>query len=123
MAKSNGADDQLNFIGQSTSLEGTLKTDGNMIVHGKVKGSINCNGLFSLGENGIVEGDVAATDAIISGKIIGTLVVKNKITLESKSHFKGELNCARLAIDEGAKFEGKSDMSDNSSKVIKNEAT
>jgi len=117
MKKNSGGSD-LNIIASGTEIDGTVVSAGNINVEGRIKGRVECAAQFMLGENGVVEGDVIANDAIIGGKVMGSLIVKNKITLESKSHVSGEMKCARLSIEEGAVFEGRSSMGGSTDKLI-----
>ena len=63
-----------------------------------------------LGATGIIEGDVVAEDAIIGGNVTGTLKINKKLTLETKSGVQGEIQCGSLIIEDGAAFDGKSNM-------------
>lgn len=121
--KKTSQDGELNFIGHTTSIEGNINSDGDLHVNGSVKGIIRCKGSISLGENGLIEGDVHSDNAIIGGTIKGRLLVKNKITLESKSNLLGEMSCARLIIEEGAVFAGNSAMGEKTSHTLKNETS
>ena len=121
MKKTSQKEGELNFIGHTTSIEGNIKSDGDLHINGSVKGIIHCKGSISLGENGEIEGDVHSENAIIGGTVKGKLLVKNKITLESKSHLYGEMSCGRLIIEEGAVFAGNSAMGEKQPQNIKNE--
>lgn len=100
----------LNLIVQSTTIEGTLKTNSSIRIDGKLIGTIVCGGSFVLGATGIIEGDVVAEDAIIGGNVNGTLKINKKLTLETKSSVQGEIQCGSLIIEDGAAFDGKSNM-------------
>jgi cytoskeletal protein CcmA (bactofilin family) len=110
MKKQNTTGNQINIIGHGTTIDGGLKSSGSFNINGTVKGTVSCDAQFTLGENGVVEGDVRASDAVIGGKIKGSIRVQGKITLENKAYVVGEIECARLSIEEGAHFEGNSSM-------------
>ena len=120
MKKSSGSGNDLNIIAAGTTIDGNITSTGNIRLEGKVKGSIECQSMFTLAEDGFVEGDVIAGDAVIGGQVTGSITVKNKVTLEASSKFSGELKCARLSIDEGAVFEGKSSMGKTDMQVSSN---
>ena len=117
MKKTTVNETSLNLIVENTEIEGNIKTASSFRVDGKLKGIIECQGSFVLGANGVVEGEVRAQEAIIGGKVIGTLKVKNKLRLEPKSYVSGEIKCSRLIIDEGAVFDGKSLMKNDDLKA------
>jgi cytoskeletal protein CcmA (bactofilin family) len=110
---------ELNFIGKGTYIEGNIKTESSLRVDGIVKGKLICKNTLTLGENGQIEGDVEASNAIIGGKIKGKIIVGDKLVLESKSSLKGELKAKKLIIDEGAVFDGTSDMGISTAAPVK----
>jgi cytoskeletal protein CcmA (bactofilin family) len=102
---------ELNFIGKGTIITGDIQTSSNLRVDGKVKGKVVCKNTLTIGEGGIIEGDIQANNAIIGGKINGKIVVNEKLELEARSSLIGELKAKKLIIDEGAVFDGTSTMS------------
>ena len=111
----------LNLIVQSTTIEGTLKTNSSIRVDGKLIGTIVCGGSFVLGATGSIEGDVVAEEAIIGGNVNGTLKINKKLTLETKSIVQGEIQCGSLIIEDGALFDGKSNMKNQDKSGKQNE--
>jgi len=107
---SEGVSAELNFIGKGTVVEGNVSTESSIRVDGRIKGSLICKNTLTVGENGEIEGDVKATNAIIGGRIKGKVIVQEKLVLESKSSLSGELKAKKLIIDEGATFDGTSNM-------------
>jgi cytoskeletal protein CcmA (bactofilin family) len=101
---------ELNFLGGGTVVEGTVKANNSVRVDGRIKGKLICKNTLTIGVNGEVEGDVEAKNAIVGGKIKGKIKVAEKLVLESKSVLIGDLKASKLLIDEGAVFEGTSDM-------------
>ena len=115
------ASTELNFIGKGTVVEGGIRTESSLRIDGKIKGSLFCKNTLTIGESGEVEGDVEATNAIIGGKIQGKVIIKEKLVLESKSSLVGELKAKKLIIDEGAIFDGTSNMGATQVKKFGNE--
>jgi len=100
----------VNLIGRGTVVVGDIEAESSIRIDGKVKGKIICKNTVNIGESGVVEGDVEAVNAVISGRVKGKLIVKQKVNLESKSSFTGELKAGKLIVDEGAIFNGTSNM-------------
>lgn len=107
---SEGVSAELNFIGKGTVIEGNVKTESSLRIDGKIKGSLHCKNTLTVGESGVIEGDVEASNAIIGGRIKGKVIVQEKLVLEAKSSLHGELKAKKLIIDEGALFDGTSTM-------------
>jgi cytoskeletal protein CcmA (bactofilin family) len=101
---------ELNFLGNGTTVEGTVRTTNSIRVDGKIKGKLICKNTLTVGINGVIEGEIEAKNAIVGGKIHGKVKVAEKLVLESKSILLGDLKANKLLIDEGAVFEGTSDM-------------
>ncbi len=99
------------IIGQDAELEGNLKVQASMRIDGRVKGELNCKDTVTVGSEGSIEGNVSAKDIVIGGKITGQLNATGKIILESSSVLNGDLKTVRLVIEEGAVFNGSSEMS------------
>ena len=101
---------ELNFFGGGTVIDGTIRANNSVSVDGKIKGKLICKNTLTVGINGEIEGDVEAKNAIIGGKIVGKIRVTEKLVLEAKSVLIGDLKASKLFIDEGAVFEGTSDI-------------
>ncbi len=101
---------ELNFIGEGTVLEGKIETKGSLRIDGKVKGAIRTADTLTIGMSGRVEGEIFARNAVVGGRIEGNISVEDKLVLEAKSVLIGNLKAKKLVIDEGAVFQGKSDM-------------
>jgi cytoskeletal protein CcmA (bactofilin family) len=101
---------EINLFGNGTVVEGTVRTESSVRIDGRVKGKLVCKNTLTIGANGEIEGEVEAKNAIVGGKINGKLKVAEKLVLESKSILVGELKASKLIIEEGAVFEGTSNM-------------
>jgi cytoskeletal protein CcmA (bactofilin family) len=111
--KENGVESsstELNFFGGGTVVEGTIRANNSVRIDGRIKGKLICKNTLTIGVNGEIEGDVEAKNAIVGGKIKGKIKVAEKLVLEAKSILIGDLKASKLLIDEGAVFEGTSDM-------------
>lgn len=101
---------ELNIINAGTYLEGTIETKGSVQINGKVKGMVKAADEVRVGRSGEIVGEVYAKSARVAGKIEGDVYIEQKLTLEETSSLNGNLTAAKLIIDEGAFFNGKSDM-------------
>ncbi|HFE62852.1 MAG TPA: polymer-forming cytoskeletal protein [Caldithrix sp.] len=110
MGNSGKASNELNFLGEGTYVEGLVETKGSLRIDGKVKGTVKAEDILTVGSNGVIEGEVNARSVILGGRIEGNIKVEDKLVLETKSTLIGNLKTKNLVIDEGAVFQGKSDM-------------
>ncbi len=101
---------ELNFLGEGTYLEGTIETKGSLRIDGKVKGNVIVADMLTVGNNGTISGEIQAREAVIGGRIEGNIKTQEKLVLEASSTLIGNLETKKLVIDEGAVFQGKSEM-------------
>lgn len=101
---------EVNLIGKGTKVVGEITSESSIRIDGKLKGKLVCKSTLTIGQGGEIEGDVEVNNANISGKLKGSLIVKQKLVLESTSTLIGDLQAAKLIVDEGAVFDGTSQM-------------
>ena len=110
MADKKQSGEAFSVIGTGTVITGNIKTDGMIRVDGKVVGNLVTLGDAAVGLTGIIECSLDARNITVAGKVMGTITAMQKLVLESKSVLKGDLRTARLVVDEGAVFDGRSAM-------------
>jgi len=103
---------ELNLIGSGTTVEGKIRTQGNIRVDGKVVGELHAAENVAIGLTGEIEGNINGKNVTIGGKIRGNIIAVDKLVFEGKAVVRGDIRSARLVIDEGAVFDGKISMSD-----------
>jgi cytoskeletal protein CcmA (bactofilin family) len=103
---------ELNLIGSGTTIEGKIRTQGNIRVDGKMVGELHAAENVAVGLTGEIEGNINGRNVTIGGKIRGNIIAVDKLVFEGKAVVRGDIRAARLVIDEGAVFDGKISMSD-----------
>ena len=98
------------LIGKETVLEGKVESEASLRIEGKVKGNVHCEGDCTVGEQGEIEADIHAHSVIIAGKVKGNVYAKEKLHVLSSGKLEGNISAARLIMEEGALFNGQSDM-------------
>ena len=98
------------LLGPELKIEGNISVNGDLIIYGEVNGSINCKGTVNSSKGSVVKGNIHAKNASVNGEIEGDLEVEGKAYLGKGSHLKGNLQAAIITIEEGAKFDGMSNM-------------
>ena len=111
MFQSNNTNNNMSSIlGPELEINGNVKVDGNLLIYGKVFGDIESKGSVRTAKGSVVQGNVVAREASISGEVIGNLNIESKVNLGKKSILKGDLKASILTIEEGASFEGVCNM-------------
>ena len=95
---------KVNAIVEGTVIEGSINSDGNFRIDGKVNGNINIKGRLIIGAKGVVEGNVICNDADIEGQFNGDIKINNLLSLKSSSKITGDAVFQRLKVEEGAQL-------------------
>ncbi len=101
----------INLIGVGTLIEGNITSNGDIRVDGSLKGNLNTKGKVIVGESGKINGEVYCKNFEVEGTIEGKVFISELLSLRAKSRLNGEITTNRLAIEPGAVFSGKCDMS------------
>ena len=101
---------KINSIMEGTSIEGEIKSDSNIRIDGRVKGTINVRGRLIVGASGVVEGDVTCQSSDIEGTVNGKITCQDLLSLKATAKLTGDINTKKLAIEPGAIFTGNCSM-------------
>jgi len=102
-----------NILNSDVEVKGTLKFAGEMTFDGKLDGDINSDGTLNLGDNAVIKGTIDVVSVVVRGKITGNIVAKDKIELKAKTELFGDVRAAKLVIEEGVTFVGKTEVNPN----------
>ena len=100
-----------NNLSKDVAIKGTVKFVKEFVFDGNLEGEISSDdGILTIGEKADVRGEVKSKTVIVKGKVHGNITVKERCELHSRSQLIGDLKAARLVIEEGATFLGKSEV-------------
>ena len=98
-----------NFL-SNVEIKGSIKFRNQLFIDGKVEGEITSDGILTIDQNADVRGEIKAKLIIIFGKVYGNIAAAERCELKSKCVLQGDLQAARLVIEDGATFIGKSQV-------------
>ncbi|HWN95736.1 MAG TPA: polymer-forming cytoskeletal protein [Methylomirabilota bacterium] len=102
-----------NVLTSDVEIHGTLKFAGELTFEGKLEGEISSDGTLTLGDSTIITGNINATSVVVRGKINGNITAKEKIEIKAKAEVFGDIKSAKLVIEEGVTFVGKTEVNPN----------
>ena len=105
------------FLGMDSSLKGELNVRGTLRVDGTVEGQLEAHYVI-LSESAEVKGEIKAKKIIIGGKMDGKVRAQELVEIKSKGKVLGDIFTPKLAIIEGAEFNGKAEMKKEESIAI-----
>ena len=115
MAKNNEMENHtINLLGSGTTIEGNITANGDIRIDGILNGTLVTKGKVIVGDTGKVNGEIKCKNFEIEGTLEGKVNVLELLSLRAKSKVIGEIYTSKLAIEPGAIFTGKCDMSGSS---------
>mgnify|MGYP006315787047 FL=1 len=101
---------KINSIMEGTVIEGEIRSDSNIRIDGRVKGSVNAKGRVIVGQSGVIDGEVICQSSDIEGTVIGKVNCQDVLSLKATAKLQGDINTKKLAIEPGATFTGNCSM-------------
>jgi cytoskeletal protein CcmA (bactofilin family) len=100
-----------NVLAAGTVLTGTIITESDFRLDGRVEGEIHCKGKIVIGPKGSVKGNILTDNAEIFGNVEGSIRARERLILKSSAVIKGDIFIQTLEIEPGAKLNGSCTMS------------
>jgi cytoskeletal protein CcmA (bactofilin family) len=97
-------------LSSDVEIKGSIKFQKELLIDGKVEGEIHSDGVLTIGENADIRGEIKTKSITVYGKVQGNITVAERCELKSRCTLQGDLKAARLVIEEGATFIGKSEV-------------
>jgi cytoskeletal protein CcmA (bactofilin family) len=94
------------FIGATSVFIGNIRGAGQFVVSGEVHGDGDLDGALNLSATGTWHGNIQAQQAIVAGKIMGGLSVKDKLEIGYTAVIRGRVSARTVAIAKGAIVDG-----------------
>lgn len=96
-------------VGKGTKIEGKMHIPGSLRVEGRVEGEIKAGGDVFIGEEGLVIANIQARNVVIAGEVQGNVDAVEKLEIVPTGKLFGDIKIAKLIIEDGATFKGKSE--------------
>ncbi len=98
-------------IGSTLVIKGELSADEDLIIEGHIEGTIaHHKKHLTVGKQGRVKADIHASSVIVLGQLIGDIHSDGMVSLAKSADVRGDIFCASIVIENGARFEGSIDM-------------
>jgi cytoskeletal protein CcmA (bactofilin family) len=97
-------------IGPQTAVRGALSGQEDLVIEGRVEGSVSLAGHLIIAETGEVEADLDIESIAVLGQVRGDIVASRSITIERGAQVSGNVRAPRVIINDGAHFDGAVEM-------------
>ena len=93
-----------NSLVRGTSVEGTITTESDIRIDGKLVGHLISKGKVIIGPSGEINGDIECQNAMIEGHFSGRLQVHELLQVKETAQVEGEVQTGKLVVQSGSIF-------------------
>jgi cytoskeletal protein CcmA (bactofilin family) len=106
-----GTEGKTSVVGPTLVIKGELEAGENLIVQGRVEGTITHNAeSLIIGQQGNVKANIKARNVIIEGTVDGDIYGSESVSIHETAKVQGNIFTPRISITDGAHFKGGIDM-------------
>ena len=97
------------IVGNDTRIAGKVSVKGTIRIDGIVEGDVQADWVV-VGVSGKILGNTRARGMVVGGSVEGNIEATEMVELKEKGTMVGEIRAPKLAISEGAVFDGRARM-------------
>lgn len=97
-------------ISRDIVVEGDIEAREAIRIEGTVKGSVHSTGEVRVENTAVVEAGIRAERIVIRGKVTGDVEAVGRLVIDGDGKLYGNCVASSIRIDEGAVFEGRSEL-------------
>lgn len=112
------ADTSPSVIGTGMKVIGDIEAAGALKIDGMVEGSIRGARQVVLGRTGVVHGDLVADEAVLGGRVIGTVTASERVEIQNTSRIEGDIHTRSIVVSEGGIINGSVRMEEPASRSV-----
>lgn len=97
-------------IGRAITIRGSLSGGEDLLVEGRIEGTVSLKNHLSIEETGVVEADIDVQDLTVRGEAKGDITAAQSVSVTANARVVGNIRAPRVIIEDGARFRGHIDM-------------
>ncbi|MBP2685042.1 MAG: hypothetical protein H6Q79_3081 [Deltaproteobacteria bacterium] len=97
------------IVGNDTRIAGKVSVKGTIRIDGTVEGDVQADWVV-VGVTGKILGNTRTRGMVVGGSVEGNIEAAETVELREKATMVGEIHAPKLAISEGAVFDGRARM-------------
>ncbi len=106
-----GEDKRMSILGPTLSFKGELIAEEDLLIQGKIEGSIKHTSSLTIGNKGNVKADIKAEHVTVEGKHKGDIRGSKSVAVKESGNVAGNIFSPSVMLWEGSTFNGSIDMS------------
>ncbi len=109
------------YVGAGVTIKGEVSVPDLIVIDGTVEGTLTAR-VVSVGQSGVIRGDISATEADISGTVSNHIDVKQLLIIRSTGRVEGKVMYGEIELEKGAVVAGDLSSTDDYRGVVKTPA-
>lgn len=98
------------YIAPGAKIQGEISGKTEVVIDGELEGQVKLNQLVTVGNQGLVKGEIHAQAVRVSGKVMGNIVGHDRIEILATGTVEGDIVAPRITVADGAFIKGKVEM-------------
>jgi cytoskeletal protein CcmA (bactofilin family) len=98
------------IIGRQITIRGNLSGSEDLIVEGRIEGTVSLQNHLTLEESGVMEANIDVADVTLNGEMHGDITAAGSVSINASAKVVGNIRAPRIIIEDGARFKGSIDM-------------
>ena len=103
-------DNDVSVLGPTLVIKGELSAEEDLLIQGRVEGSIDHTKTLTIDDKGVVKADIKAKNIKIQGQVEGNMYGTQSVMIRESGNVVGDVYSPIVTLLEGAKFKGAIDM-------------
>lgn len=99
-----------NVVSAGTKIIGDLVSIGDFRIDGTLEGTLKTDGRVIIGQDGYIKGNIECGNADVEGKFSGEFIVSNTLTAKSTANITGSVTVGQISTEPGATFNATCNM-------------
>ena len=104
------ASERVSILGPTLHFKGELHADEELLIKGRIEGSITHTQRITVCPEGTVQANVRAQVIVVEGQVDGDLQAEKSVMVRETAKLRGNITAPSVSIVEGAHFTGGIDM-------------
>lgn len=104
------ASERVSVLGPTLQFKGDLHADEELLIKGRIEGSITHSQRITVCPEGTVTANVRAVMIVVEGTLTGDLQAEKSVMVKETARLRGNITAPSVSIVEGAQFNGGVDM-------------
>lgn len=117
------ATERVSVLGPTLHFKGELHADEEVLIKGRIEGSITHSQRITVCAEGTVTANVRAQVIVVEGTVQGDLMAEKSVMVRETAKLRGNITAPNVSIVEGAHFTGGIDMEKRVAAVDSSAAT